>query len=128
MKLGTIKRISKEDMSRKGEVPGWMDPLLDTLNEFIEKVSQALNGNLNFEDNFLSKVVDQEFTHLTELIVSPRLDGRTGLRAYGAIVIATSGVKYDAITWRLIEDGNVGITLNFGSALTARCKILILLR
>ncbi len=71
MRLGTIKRISKEDMARKGDVPAWIDPMLETLNEFIEKITQALNGNLTFADNFLCKEVEQEFTDATELILSP---------------------------------------------------------
>lgn len=128
MKLTNIKRISKEDMSRKGDVPGWMDPLLDTLNQFIENITQALSGNLTFEDNFLSKVITQEFTHATELIVSPKLEGRTGLRAYGVMPMSTSGEELASITWRLLENGNVGITLGFGSSVTAKCTLLILLK
>lgn len=128
MKLGTIKRISKEDMARQGDVPKWMDPMLDVLNDFIEKVGRALNGNLSFEDNFLSKIIDQEFTSAAELIVSPSLDGRTGLRAYGVTVLSTSGEQLLSLTWRLLETGNVGITIGFGSVVTAKCKVLILLR
>lgn len=128
MKLGTIKRISKEDLARNGEVPKWMDPMLETLNQFIEKVSQALGGNLTFEDNFLCKLVEQEFTHATELVLSPRLDGRSGLRAYGLIPVFTSGVELSSLTWRTLENGNVGVTFGFGSAVTAKCKIIILLR
>jgi hypothetical protein len=128
MKLGTIKRISKEDMSKKGQVPGWMDPLLETLNEFIEKVSQALNGNLTFEDNFLCKVVEQEFTHATALTLSPRPEGRTGLRAYGVIPISTSGEELDSLTWSNLDTGNISVTIGFGSSTSAKCKLLILLR
>jgi hypothetical protein len=128
MKLGTIKRISKEDMSKQGDVPKWMDPMLDTLNEFIEKVSQALLGNLTFEDNFLCKVVEQEFTHATEVIVSPRIDGRSGLRAVGVLPTYPGGEELDSFSWVTKENGNLGVTFWFGTSTTAKCRILILLR
>lgn len=128
MKLGTIKRISKEDMSQKGEVPAWMDPMLETLNTFIEKVTQALGGNLSFEDNFLSKLVETEFEDGVELIVSPRIDGRTGLRAYGVLPISASGAEVASLSWRNLDNGNVGVTFGFGTADTFKCRIIILLR
>lgn len=129
MKLGGIKRISKEDLAKKDKnLPEWIDSLLEQLNPFIEQVTVALNGNLTFEDNFQAKVVEQEFTHAAELIVSPKLDGRTGLRAYGIIPISTSGEALDSLQWRLLDNGNVGITFGFGSSVTAKCKVLILLR
>lgn len=128
MKLGTIKRISKEDMSKKGQVPEWMDPLLETLNDFIEKITQALNGNLSFDDNILSKTIEQEFTHAAELIISPDVAGRSGVRPYGVFPIASGGEVVDAFSWRLLDTGKIGVTINFSTATDAKCKLIILLR
>lgn len=128
MRLSSIKTISKEDMARRGEVPKWIDPMIETLNTFIDQVTRALSGNLTFEDNFLCKVIEQEFTHATELVVSPRPEGRNGLRPWGVQVEYASGEQVDSLTWRILDTGNIGVTIGFGSSVTAKCKLLILLR
>lgn len=128
MKLSNVKRISKEDMSKLGEVPKWMDPLLTTLNDFIEKVTVAINGNLNFKDNFLCKEVEQDFTSGTEYEVNPRLDGRTQLRVYGVIPVDTLGAALDSFKWASLANGNISVTLTFTSAVSSKCRIEILLR
>lgn len=128
MRLGTIKRISKEDMSRKGEVPAWMDPMLETLNEFIEKITQAVNGNLTFADNFLAKEYYEEFTDATTQVVNPRIDGRSQLTVTGVIPIDTNGVEVNGFKWARLDSGNIEVTFSFASAVTTKCRLLILQR
>ena len=128
MRLSSIKRISKEDMARQGEVPKWVDPMLDTLNDFIEKVTVAINGNLSFPDNFLCKEIEQEFEDGVELEINTKLDGRAQLRAYGVLPESTGGVELDALQWRILPSGNIAVTMIFGTSTKATCRILILLR
>lgn len=128
MKLGLIRRISKEDMARHGDIPKWVDPMLDTLNEFIEKITTALNGNLTFADNFLCKEYSQDFQSGTAYTVNPQIDGRTQLRPYGVLVVDTNGATIDKVLWTKLATGSISVTLTFSAATTNKCTILILLR
>lgn len=128
MKLGTIKRISKEDMSRKGEVPAWIDPMLDTLNEFIEKMTQAVSGNLTFGDNFLAKTHYQDFTDGVAQVVNPKIDGRTQLTVDGVWPIDTNGVEVVGFRWSRLDSGNIEVEFSFPSAVTTKCRLLIVMR
>lgn len=128
MKLGLISRISKEDMARYGDVPKWMDPLLDTLNNFIEKVGTALNANLSFPDNVLCKEYKQDFTSGTAYTINPHLDGRPQANAYGVLVLDTNGAEVDKFLWSKLATGNIQVTITFSAATTNKCTLLILLR
>jgi hypothetical protein len=48
MRLPTAKRVLREDL--KG-APGWIGPLIDILNSFMETVYQAMNRNITFAEN-----------------------------------------------------------------------------
>lgn len=129
MKLGLIKRISKEDMAKKGEVPKWIDPLLDSLNTFIERVTQALNGNLVFEDNFLSKISRQSMTSGTAYTINPALEGRSQTAVYGVLLIDTNGEEVDKFVWSRLASGAISVTVTFtDTTATATCVLLILSR
>ncbi len=128
MKLGLIKRISKEDMAAKGEIPGWVDPMLDVLNDFIEKTAKALNSNLSFADNFLCREHTQDFASGTAYDVNPAIDGRAKLRVYGVLLLDANGAEVDKLKWQKLANGNVSVTLTFTAATTNKCTILLLLR
>ena len=71
MKLSQIKTVSKDSLSKAGELPKWIDALLQPLNQFIENVGQALQGQLTFKDNFLCKVTSERLAHGAETEVNP---------------------------------------------------------
>ncbi len=128
MKLGLIKRISKEDMARYGDIPKWMDPLLETLNTFIDRTTTALNGNLSFPDNVLCKEYSQSFTSGTAYTINPHLDGRPQANCYGVLVLDTNGAELDKLLWSKLATGNISVTLTFTAATTNKCTLLLLLR
>ncbi len=128
MKLGLIKRISKEDMARYGEVPKYMDPLLETLNTFIDRVATSLNGNLSFGDNVLCKEYSQSFASATAYTINPHLDGRPNASPYGVLVLDTNGAELTKVLWSKLASGNISVTLTFSTATTNKCTLLILLR
>lgn len=128
MRLSNVKRISKEDMSKKGEVPGWIEPMLETLNTFIEQVTTAMNGNLSLKDNLLAKEYIGEFTHNVPVEINPQLDGRSQLRVYGVIPMDTNGAEVVGTRWTKLNNGKITFTFQFGSALKAKCVLQILLR
>jgi hypothetical protein len=47
-KLPTQKKILREDLK---DAPNWVNPLIDTINNFMELVYGALNGNITYSEN-----------------------------------------------------------------------------
>jgi len=130
MRLSNVKRISKEDLANKSKdepLPQWLDPMLETLNTFIEQVTNAVNGNLAF-DNLLGKEVYLDFTTGIEQLISPDLDGRAQLRAYAVFLADTNGANATGFKWRVLTNGKLGVTVTLTGATTAKCRLLIYLR
>jgi len=129
MKLGLLKRIPKEQLSKAGgELPNWIDALLAPLNDFIDKVGIAMQGQLTFEDNFLCKIVEQNFVSGSAKEINPRNDGQGNLRVYGVIPIASGTLKIRDFGWITKNNGNIDVTFDFASGTEATCRIIILLR
>lgn len=127
MKLGVVKRILKDDLAKSGDVPAWVDVLLQPLNEFIEKVGLALQNRLTFADNFLSKKVTQTFTSGTELVINPQLTGNINLKVSGVLLLDASGATVDKFKWARKQNGNIGVTVTFSDVTSAACTIYVLL-
>lgn len=119
-KLGAVKRISKEDLG-SADIPGFVDPLLDSLNVFISSVTSALQGRLTFSDNFLSTVKSLKFTSGVEQKVSTN----SRFRASGVVPIYSTK-PISSFYWEQKEDGSIGITFTFTGGGDATCRILIL--
>ena len=58
MRLPSQKRVLREDV--KG-APGWINPLIDTLNSFMETVYQALNRNITFGQNVACQIKELSY-------------------------------------------------------------------
>jgi len=124
MKLGIIKQIIKEELAKYEKLPPWMDPFLSTLNQFISNVGTALNGNLDFENNFRCKVKTISLTHGVAQIINPE---SPKLRVTGAVCFNANGKIIDKQGWRPLDNGNIEFTIYFDSAATSDCKIIIFL-
>lgn len=55
----TIKRLSREDFK---DAPGWIDRLLQWLNQFVEFVSLAFSKGITFDENIQSQIKSFEIT------------------------------------------------------------------
>lgn len=129
MKLGVLRRISKEDLARADkELPKFIDALLNPLNEFIEKIGQSLQGRLTFDDNFLCKPMSVELVSGTEKILNPFADGQRNLRVRGVLIVASGGAQIDKHGWSQKDDGSIGVTVDFVSATSATCEMIVLLK
>jgi hypothetical protein len=128
MRLSNVKRIDKADLVSAGEVPAWVDPMINTLNQFIEQATTAINGNLTFQENMLSKDYSGEFTSDVPVVVNPAIDGRQQLRVYGVIPMDTNGVKWTGLKWEKLSDGKIRVTMTFDPVTTTKCVLQILLR
>jgi len=112
MIIGTVRRILREDIARAGEVPKWVDALLSPLNEFIDKVSQAISGNITFKDNFSLKVKTQSITYAsspTEYEISPA----SNIRVTNVIPGDASGVRIIDFGWTRKANGNIGLKVKW---------------
>lgn len=131
MKLGTIKRISRDDIAKSGDVPKWLDALLEPLNQFIEKSGLALGGGLTLEDNALTKRIHLKFTHNTEQVINPFPVGSRNLSVDGVFWVDAEGQAVTSFKWVRKTNGSIGVTFKFDGGLsdtTANCTVYILLR
>lgn len=115
MKIGSISRILKDDLAKGGAVPAWVEYLISPLNEFISVATQALRGNLTFQDNFLCKQTTLELTHGVEVEVNPQ----SSLKVIGMIPLNALKESVDASGFRLKSSGLVGVTFYFRGGVAA---------
>jgi hypothetical protein len=129
MKLGVLRRILKDDLAKSGEIPSWMDSLLQPLNEFIEKVGLALQGRLTFADNFLCKVITQSFSSGASYSLSTALAaGASSFKVVGVLLLDGGGGTVDKFKWARNSDGkSVQVTITFSDVPSATCSVVILL-
>lgn len=123
MKLGILKTIQREDLSRYGELPDWINAFLQALNQFMTSVGGALKGNLTFQDNFLCKVRTLTFSHGVEQKINPE----SKLKVTGVFPVYASGNVVDKFGWAYKTDGTIGVTFYFNSSTDAECTVIILL-
>lgn len=125
MKLGIIKTIIREELSKYGELPKWIDPFLQTLNQFISNTGTALNGNLDFQNNFRCTQKQMSLTHGVEQEVNP---ASPKLRVTGVACFNANGKIVDKFGWRFLDNGNVGVTIHFdGGSGTSDCVLILFL-
>lgn len=124
-KLPTVRRIVKEDLQRFGDIPEWIDGLLQPLNSFLDFTSIALRNKLTFADNFASTVVQIDLTHNTFKEVSPRSNSRV----IGILPIwAESGETIASYGFEALTNGNINLKVTFGSGSgTKQVRVVILL-
>ena len=124
MRITSLRRINKEDISKAGEVPGWLDSLISPLNDFLDQVTSALRNRLTFEDNFQSVQKTIKVFNGVEMEVS------TGskLSVSGVIVLDGGEQIISGFGFRRLTNGNIGVTVNFATAPSAEVTFLISLR
>ena len=127
MRLPIVKRIDKADLERAEKTPKWVDPLMSTLNAFMEAVALALRGRLTFEDNFLCKPYQGEFTSGVAIEINPRIDLQTNLRVTGVLLVSCGGLRFSSFGWSQLQNGNISVTVDFAAGTSSTCKLIILL-
>lgn len=94
MKLPTLKKILREDLK---DAPGWVNPLIDTLNNFMETTYQAFNKNITFSQNIASFVKDITYNTPSTYPVMDDIEFTSQLKtkATGVIVVQA----YERLTY-----------------------------
>jgi hypothetical protein len=111
VKLSTIRRILKEDLSRSGQVDKWVDALLSPLNEFIDQVVSALRNRLTFRDNLACLVTTQVATSGASFVVNPQ----SNLRVGAVFIHDAEGAIITGFGWQRLENGNIEAVATFSS-------------
>jgi hypothetical protein len=128
VKIDVIKKVDRADLAARGEIPPWVDPLIDAINQFIDPVGRALAQRLDFENNFLCRKIEAEFTTDVESIFNPTVKAPiVNPKAIGMIPIHTGGVTLTGQKFTQKDDGTIGITLTFTGATTADFRIILFL-
>lgn len=109
MKIGVLKRIAKEDLSKLDQVPKWIDVLIYSINQFMTTVATALTGRLTFQDNFLCdvKTVKMKSDVEQEILVRPNT------KVLGVVGLDFEGNACDKLKWVSKSNGGVGLTVSF---------------
>lgn len=127
-----VRTVRQDDLrAAGGDIPAWVDVLLQVYNSNFEAIGKTLLGNLTFADNLSCATKTFTFTHATELIVNPASSRRvTGMLP----PVDSSGYVIDSWTFTRKTDGTLGVTINFlngvssgSNATRAACTIVILL-
>jgi hypothetical protein len=126
--FGVIRRISREDLAKKGELPAWVDEMLSTLNEFLDRTVTALRGGLTY-DNFACKSVQLKFTSGTARTVSLAPNQRvSGIHVLEALNHTVTGYGFYRNS-----DGTIDVRIKFekhdGTAASGEvmCTVKVLL-
>lgn len=127
MKISVLKRINKEDLARSGEIPPWIDALLDPLNTFIENVGLAIQARLTFSENFARQVVSQTFVSGSTYEINPLSSATIRGRVVSVIPGYLGGKELQGLAWDFKNNGNITIKLTFNGGGSAACTLYILL-
>jgi hypothetical protein len=120
--FSVIRRISREDLAKRGEVPAWIDELLQPLNDFMDQTVSTLRGGITFS-NISHKEVKFRFTSGTESQFSVPSNRRVaGIQVVEALNKTITGYGFTRKS-----NGNIGITVKFDGGGDADCNVKILL-
>lgn len=122
MKISSWKRLTK---SQFPDLPDWAEPVIDRLNEQIERLTSALSGNWTFEDNALAEVRTLEMPHDTMVTIELQ---RLRRSPSGVLLLSTSEFDYSRLAWRISEtrERSVDVKVRFDTVPTKTPVVTLL--
>lgn len=124
MKISSIRRVLLEDLQGHGELPGWLDPFLSVMNQFIDSVGSALINRLDFLNNFYSKEISIKLTSGTSQKINPGQN----VSVLGMLVVDVGGVTLTGQKMVRNSDGSVSVTLTWTEGGSSNCLLYLFLR
>lgn len=122
MNLGVVRRILRDDLSRFGALPAWVDALLSPMNDFIDKTTTLSRNNVTLQDNIAGKLFTTTFTDAVPLKVATG----SSLKVIGVIPLAFGAQTLTSFQWSRNQDGTVNVTFGFATASASdTCTIYI---
>lgn len=109
MQITPLSQISVADFPK--EQQKWLPLLLQPINQFLQSVTTAMQGNLDFKNNFLGQTQNLNFTFSTTTLPIKFAVTMTGTPQSLVCVSATQGTTPIVLlpAWKLLN-GNIYIT------------------
>lgn len=126
MKIGIIKKISKDDFPDRSNLPAWIDPFLGTINDFIQTVATALEGRLSIEDNFAMRKVALTLTSGQKQKINIQVGSKSPGKVVGMLPVYAGGKTIAGTKMTHETDGSIGVTLTFSEGGTSACLVYLL--
>lgn len=123
MLIRLVRRIAKEDLAQKGELPAWIDSLLNPINNFLDNTISALRNGITFRDNVLCQVASQKFRHDVESEI--QVNGPYKIQGMIPVMAEADFITGFKLTRK--TNGNAGVTLKLSSGDEANCTVIVLL-
>ena len=123
MKIASVRKIFKEDIAKTGDVPAWINSLLDPINQFLDTITLALRNNLDLANNFAGKLIQTKFTHDVTLDVNPGTNGKI----IGVIPLSGGQQAITSFKWVRNDNGTIGVTFGFtaGGTTADTCTLFV---
>lgn len=113
MRINNFRKMAFEDFPK---APEWFENVPNTLNPTLSQLTQALQGNITFQDNILSEDFTGAFKHGVQTQVQLRyLKTRPQFVLPGYNSVAVTGCSITQYT----SNTQVGVTIYFNGAPTA---------
>jgi len=98
------RAIKREDIP--GDVPDWINYILEPLNSFMDTTITALRNGINYQDNIKSSLKKFVFNDGEELIIRHKFNGRVGVHVLYC-------EDFFTIKTRQVNNDSIGITFLF---------------
>lgn len=121
MKIAPLKRIEKQDLANKGDLPAWLDVLIQTLNQMFPPVVTALQKNLTLNDNFFGRQSDIKLTSG----VSQKISSQSIFKVIGVQVLDIGGNTLTKFKWSRNTDATISVSLTWDEGGSAMCKLFL---
>jgi hypothetical protein len=105
MKIGAYRRVNRGDL---GDVPAWVDTILETLQSQIEQLTNCLMGNVTLGDNIRGESQEVRLVHGVETVIRVKNRPRDIQVSWVA-----GGYGKAGFSWRTIDKEKVGVTILF---------------
>lgn len=106
MKVASFKRLSRADYQG---IPEAFEPFIDSLNDQIEQVTQALQNNLTFEENFNAEVKEITIKDNTPVDLRVKLKGKPR----GILLLDRNVEDYTVESFSIIDSETIRVKLSF---------------
>lgn len=130
MKLPVLKRLDKQDLAGKGDIPSWVDGLLQALNTFLDPVGKCLQRRITFSDQFFGVQMSVSLTHGVKTTINPVIQAQYAVNQMRVVAIQLVDPDGQIVTgfgWTRNANGTIGVTANFaaGGTTTATCVLQV---
>jgi hypothetical protein len=130
MKIPVLRRLDRQDISGKDQIPDWIDSLLGALNTFLDPVGKCLQRRMTFADQFYGVQTLATLKHGVESVINPVVQSGypvNQMRVVGITLIDPAGEVVTGFGWNRRSDGTISVIALYraGGTTTANCLLQV---